>query len=383
LSYLVFDFFFLKNFKGRETEKQFLKKTAIGKKSKRMASSPHTPIRRTRKKPFYSPIGQQLPRLPAINDLPLVEIKSTPSPPRRRPTFRQPPEPLRKTRRPIEEKKLATKYQQLYPIDGRRSMVIENFQDVPKKLIGTGGSAEVYSLRNPYDDKDNLIAVKKLINESASPSLKVWSRISEQCGISRHTLPLLSAWSSTIDDEKTKPEYYFSSPLCKGTLKDFIDSEEPAEILRLVLPEMIDALLCLRENHIYHRDIKPDNIFLCSEGEWILGDFGISVDEKDYVSSVNESGGAGEYMAARDIFGTRDESGQHYTPGYNFSSDVYSLGKVMKKIIHLIPFDEKDPEVELKIETLGILLDSMTNEDFRKRPSLEEIAKQSNYIFTF
>ena len=70
-----------------------------------------------------------------------------------------------------------------------------------------------------------------------------------------------------------------------------------------------------------HRDIKADNVFLCSNGMLKLGDFGLTTPHVDDV----KGGMAGTplYMAP-EIF-----KGQHY----DFKVDIWALGVLLYRMI--------------------------------------------------
>ena len=154
-----------------------------------------------------------------------------PSPPRptRKPSTQPPPAPKRRGFREEEERKLPprelkTVYTQLYPTlagsaPSTQSVprrIIEAFATLPKRVLGSGSEGSVYELANPYADLGPLtkwIAVK-VLNRPPPYELKVWPRISEQCGFARHTLPLLGAWSALKDDEEasSRPQVFLASP---------------------------------------------------------------------------------------------------------------------------------------------------------------------------
>lgn len=83
------------------------------------------------------------------------------------------------------------------------------------------------------------------------------------------------------------------------------------------------ALELCHKNKIIHRDIKPQNIFVNSNGDFKLGDFGIArVVEK--TSSLMSQKGTYSYMAP-EVFQGRP---------YNETADIYSLGIVLYRCLN-------------------------------------------------
>ena len=68
-----------------------------------------------------------------------------------------------------------------------------------------------------------------------------------------------------------------------------------------------------------HRDIKPDNILLNSNGEVKLTDFGISKHLEQTIGQCNTFVGTSAYMSPERIS----------TNDYSYPSDIWSLGVVM------------------------------------------------------
>ena len=67
-----------------------------------------------------------------------------------------------------------------------------------------------------------------------------------------------------------------------GSLKKLIDERilnkqnfEVEEIMNIFI-QLLLGVQHMHENKVFHRDIKPDNIFLGYEGKIKIGDFGIS-----------------------------------------------------------------------------------------------------------
>ena len=74
---------------------------------------------------------------------------------------------------------------------------------------------------------------------------------------------------------------------------------------------------------IIHRDIKPENIFISENGDFKLGDFGISRMIEETRVGLSRKG-TFTYMAP-EVFNGK---------GYDFTADIYSLGLVMYKFLN-------------------------------------------------
>lgn len=93
------------------------------------------------------------------------------------------------------------------------------------------------------------------------------------------------------------------------------------EVIKVGL-DICEALnICHRKN-ILHRDIKPENIFYNKDGDYKLGDFGISRIMTATPSAMASTGiGTPEYAAPEQVSGK-----------YNWLVDIYSLGLVLYEL---------------------------------------------------
>lgn len=99
--------------------------------------------------------------------------------------------------------------------------------------------------------------------------------------------------------------------------------------------DMCRALELCEKNIIIHRDIKPENIFISSNGDYKLGDFGVARTMEETVSELSKKG-TYLYMAPEVYRGEK----------YGASVDIYSLGIVMYKLLNnnRTPFMPPYPE---------------------------------------
>lgn len=92
--------------------------------------------------------------------------------------------------------------------------------------------------------------------------------------------------------------------------------------------DMCTALEVCRELNIVHRDIKPDNIFVSSNGKFKLGDFGVARTIEKTMAGLSRKG-TYSYMAPEIYNGNE----------YGFEADIYSLGIVLYKLLN----NNRDP----------------------------------------
>lgn len=108
-------------------------------------------------------------------------------------------------------------------------------------------------------------------------------------------------------------------------LEDFIPQSDftVRDVIYLGL-DILNGLKACHDNKIIHRDIKIDNIFVSEDGQFKIGDFGISKELND--SSRAESiKGTPDYLAPEVYLGRE---------GYTNSIDLYSLGILLYRLLN-------------------------------------------------
>ena len=141
--------------------------------------------------------------------------------------------------------------------------------------------------------------------------------------------------------------------------------------------------ICLAIKHIHdrkilHRDIKSQNIFLMSNGQVKLGDFGIAKCLDKTMDKAKTYIGTPYYLSPEII----------NSQPYGFQSDIWSLGVLLYEMCALkMPFDASNlPQLYFKIincnyqplnniysEGLKKLVKDMLNESYLKRPTIKQI----------
>ena len=130
---------------------------------------------------------------------------------------------------------------------------------------------------------------------------------------------------------------YFAMDLCADSLAARLEREGPlpeADIVRIA-GDVARALRFAHVQGVIHRDLKPDNILIHSDGRAVLSDFGIARAVSSYVAStgVNMTIGTPQYLSPEQAQGRPlDER-----------VDFYALGVTLfKAATGEVPFTSTD-----------------------------------------
>jgi eukaryotic-like serine/threonine-protein kinase len=136
---------------------------------------------------------------------------------------------------------------------------------------------------------------------------------------------------------KTGAHVYFAMDLCADSLGARIAREGPlpeADIVRLAR-DISAALEFAHQRGVIHRDLKPDNVLIRSDGAAVLTDFGIARAVSGYVAStgVNMTIGTPQYLSPEQA------QGRPLDPRVDF----YALGVTLyKAATGEVPFSSND-----------------------------------------
>ena len=220
----------------------------------------------------------------------------------------------------------------------KAGMIIAERYEVLGK-IGTGGMADVYKAK---DHKLNrFVAVKVLKPEFREDKTFIRKFRSEAQAAAGLTHPNIVNVFDVGDDEGV---YYIVMELIEGiTLKEYIEKKGKLSIKEATsIAIQVSMGLEAAHNHgIVHRDVKPQNIIISTDGKVKVTDFGIARAASSNTISSNVMGSV-HYSSPEQVRG-----------GYSDEkSDIYSLGITLYEMVTgRVPFDG-DTTVAIAIKHL-------------------------------
>ncbi len=216
------------------------------------------------------------------------------------------------------------------PLLGRQ---LANFQI--ERVIGRGGMAQVYygqdvKLERPVAIKvidtryrDNPTYAERFIREART--VATW----------RHENIIQIYYA---DDEEDL--YYFVMEYIDGSdlgklIAEYVDQGQlmpQAEVVRIGRT-IANALDYAHQQGVIHRDVKPSNVMVASDGRLVLTDFGLALAIEQ--GSLGEVVGSSHYVAPEQAQRSADAVPQ---------SDLYSLGVILYELLTgRVPFDDPSP----------------------------------------
>ena len=217
------------------------------------------------------------------------------------------------------------------------TIIAERYEILGK--IGTGGMADVYKAK---DHKLNrFVAVKVLKPEFREDTTFIRKFRSEAQAAAGLTHPNIVNVFDVGDDGGV---YYIVMELIEGiTLKEYIGKKGKLSIKEATsIAIQVSMGLEAAHNHgIVHRDVKPQNIIISTDGKVKVTDFGIARAASSNTISSNVMGSV-HYSSPEQVRG-----------GYSDEkSDIYSLGITLYEMVTgRVPFDG-DTTVAIAIKHL-------------------------------
>jgi len=228
----------------------------------------------------------------------------------------------------------------IYRIQGAR----EGFPEIPgyemQSKIGHGGMGTVFRARQL--SLERTVAIKVLDPELAKDRNFV-SRFLQEA----RSVALLNHENIIVGysaGKTLKEEYYFVMEYVEGdTVYEILKKDryfEEDRALEITL-QMGLALEHAADHNLVHRDIKPDNIMITSDGTAKLCDLGLakSTRGKLRLTQAGSTHGTPHYMSPEQARGRED---------IDIRSDIYSLGATLyHMLVGEVPFDGESAAVIL------------------------------------
>ena len=201
------------------------------------------------------------------------------------------------------------------------------------ELIGVGGMADVYKATDIIDNKE--VAVKILKKEFAENEefLRRFRNESKAIALLSHP-NIVKVYDVNFSD---RLQYIIMEYIDGITLKEYIDAEQVLtwkDSVHFII-QVLRALQHAHDRGIVHRDIKPQNIMLFTDGTIKVMDFGIAkFAREDNGTQSDQAIGTVHYISPEQARG--DDTDE--------KSDIYSVGVMLYEMLTgQKPFDTDNP----------------------------------------
>ena len=201
------------------------------------------------------------------------------------------------------------------------------------ELIGVGGMAEVYKGVDVIDNKT--VAIKILKKEFAENEefLRRFRNESKAIAVLSHP-NIVKIYDVGFSE---KIQYIVMEYIDGITLKEYIEEEKVLtwkDTVHFVI-QILRALQHAHDKGIVHRDIKPQNIMMFTDGTIKVMDFGIAkFAREEGKTATDQAIGSVHYISPEQASGSVTDA----------KSDIYSVGAMMYEMLTgRKPFDSDNP----------------------------------------
>ncbi|WHY02333.1 Stk1 family PASTA domain-containing Ser/Thr kinase [Neobacillus sp. DY30] len=190
------------------------------------------------------------------------------------------------------------------------------------EMIGGGGMANVYLAHDMILDRDVAVKMLRLDFANDEEFIRRFRREAQSATSLAHPSIV-----SIYDVGEENDLYYIVMEYVEGqTLKQYIQQNSPLQVAETIeiMKQLTSAISHAHQNHIIHRDIKPQNILIDRFGNVKITDFGIAMAlSATSITQTNSVLGSVHYLSPEQARGGMA----------NKKSDIYSLGIVMFELL--------------------------------------------------
>lgn len=211
------------------------------------------------------------------------------------------------------------------------------------QLIGKGGMGVVYKAEHVHLGR--LVALKLLPVENARDPELLGRFLNEMKAIGRLGHPNLV---SATDAGEANGQYFLAMELLDGlnlaTLSRLCGQLTVADACELIRQAAI-GLHCMHEMGLFHRDVKPSNLFLTTDGVTKVLDLGLA-HLRQGSAAVQDLTGSGVMLGTGDFMAPEQGENAHHI---DRRADIYSLGCSLYKLLTgKAPFEDHAYDTLLK-----------------------------------
>ena len=208
--------------------------------------------------------------------------------------------------------------------------------------LGTGSNGTVFRGHDPVIDRDVAIKILNASGNAADKKQREQQFINEARAAGRLSHPnIVTIFDASSEGGTTFIAMEFlggqdlKMMLAAGRTFDFIETTD-------IIQRIADALAYAHEKSVIHRDIKPGNIFILTNNQPKVVDFGIA---RAPNRLLDENQPANVTLFNNNILGTPNYMSPEQAMGkpVNAQTDIYSLGAVMYEMLTMQkPFQSND-----------------------------------------
>ena len=212
-----------------------------------------------------------------------------------------------------------------------------------ERLIGEGSTSRVYSIKNKENDEVRavkIIEIKKSYKHYKSSINSIMEKAVQNYNLNA-CYNIVKTYDCILYDTDDLSSVLIQMELLQPIKEYFkFNKLTEKEIIKLGI-DICKALTYCHAKQIVHRDIKIENILVSKEKDFKLGDFGLA-EEINTIEGETGIKGTLAYMPPE----------EYNKRKYDFSSDLYSLGMVLYRLMNenRLPFECKDIDYKEAIE---------------------------------
>lgn len=241
-------------------------------------------------------------------------------------------------------------------------MLISDRYEIIEK-VGSGGMADVYKAKcHRLNRMDAIKILKQEYSSDAKFVAKFRAEAQSVAGLSHQNIV------NVYDVGEDNGLYYIVMELVEGiTLKNFIERKGKLSVKESIgiAIQIAQGMQAAHDNHIIHRDIKPQNIIISKEGKVKVTDFGIAKAATSNTITSNAMGSVHYISPEQARGGYSDEK-----------SDIYSLGVTLYEMLSgHVPFTG-DSTVTVALAHIQDEAPSLSETDPAIPLSLDKIVKK-------